>query len=41
MDALKSAGVDDPTSKVQVVDASALSDVGPDHHSFSLMAKAF
>lgn len=41
MDALKSAGVDDLTSKVQVVDASALSDVGPDHHTFRLMVKAF
>jgi hypothetical protein len=41
VDGLKAAGLDGPTSKVQVVDASALSDVGPDHHSFRLMAKAF
>jgi hypothetical protein len=41
MDGLKAAGVGDLTSRVQVVDASVLSDIGPDHHSFRLMVSAF
>lgn len=39
--ALVGAGVNGPTSRVQVVDASVLRDVGPDHHTFKLMVAAF
>jgi hypothetical protein len=41
VDALTCAGVNGPTSRVQVVDASVLRDIGPDHHSFKLMVAAF
>lgn len=37
---LTKAGVDLPDSPVQVIDASTLMGVGPDHHSFKLMLKA-
>jgi hypothetical protein len=39
--ALTRAGVNEPHSKVQVVDASVLRDIGPDHHSFKLMVGGF
>jgi hypothetical protein len=38
--ALARAGVNQPTSRVQVVDPSAVSDIGADHHSFKLMVVA-
>jgi hypothetical protein len=38
---LARAGVNGPTSRVQVADASVLGDVGPGHHSFKLMVAAF
>ena len=41
VDALTRAGVNGPTSNVQVVDASVLRDIGADHHSFKLMVAAF
>jgi hypothetical protein len=41
VDALTCAGVNGPASRVQVVDASVLRDIGPDHHSFKLMVAAF
>jgi len=41
VDALARAGVNGPTSRVQVVDASVLRDIGADHHSFKLMVGAF
>lgn len=41
LDALTRAGVNEPTSRVQVVDASVLPDIGADHHSFKLMVAAF
>jgi len=41
VDALTRAGVNGPTSRVQVVDASVLPDIGADHHSFKLMVAAF
>ena len=41
VDLLAAAGVDGPASRVQVIDASVLRDIGPDHHSFKLMAAAF
>lgn len=41
LDALTRAGVNGPTSRVQVIDASALYDIGPDHHTFKVMAAAY
>jgi len=41
MTALAAADVGRPTSRVHVVDASVLSDIGPDHHSFKLAVAAF
>jgi hypothetical protein len=41
VDALSRAGVNGPTSRVQVADASVLRDIGADHHSFKLMVAAF
>lgn len=38
--ALHRAGVDTAGSPLQVVDASALEDIGPDHHSFKMMVSA-
>ena len=35
------ADINLPTSRVQIVDASVLSGIGPDHHSFRMMAAAF
>ena len=39
--ALAQAGVNTAGSPVQVVDASVLTDIGPDHHSFKMMLSAF
>jgi len=41
VDALMRAGVNGPTSRAQVVDASVLRDIGPDHHSFKVMVAAY
>ncbi len=38
--ALRRGGVNLPDSPLQVVDASVLEDIGPDHHSFRMMALA-
>lgn len=38
--ALARAGVNQAGSPVQVVDASVLTDIGPDHHSFKMMLSA-
>ena len=38
--ALKRVGVNGPTSRVQVVDASILRDIGPSPHSFKMMVAA-
>ncbi len=38
---LRKGGVNVPGSPLQVVDASALEDIGPDHHSFRMMALAY
>ena len=40
LDALAKAGVNSTDSPVQVVDASILSDIGPDHHTFKMLALA-
>jgi hypothetical protein len=39
--ALAACGVNTGSSPVQVVDASALSHIGPDHHSFKMMLAAY
>jgi hypothetical protein len=41
LDALQQAGVNTPASRVQVVDPSALAQIGPEHHSFRTMCQAF
>ena len=38
--ALAEAGINTPDSPVQVVDASMLTNIGPDHHSFKMMLSA-
>ena len=38
--ALARAGVNQAGSPVQVVDASVLTEIGPDHHSFKMMLSA-
>jgi hypothetical protein len=38
--ALAEAGINTPDSPVQVVDASVLTNIGPDHHSFKMMLSA-
>ncbi len=38
--ALAEAGINTPDSPVQVIDASVLTDIGPDHHSFKMMLSA-
>jgi hypothetical protein len=38
--ALAEAGINTPDSPVQVVDASVLMNIGPDHHSFKMMLSA-
>lgn len=40
LDTLARAGLDSPTSPVQVVDASVLHEIGPEHHSFKMMLSA-
>ncbi len=40
LDAMARLGIDEPGSPVQVVDASALSDIGPEHHSFEMLVAA-
>jgi hypothetical protein len=39
--ALLRMGVNEPGSRVQVVDASVMRDIGPNHHSFKLMVSGF
>jgi hypothetical protein len=41
VDALMRADVNGPASRVQVVDASVMRDIGPDHHSFKVMVSGF
>lgn len=38
--ALRAAGINEPGSPVQVVDASVLTAIGPDHHSFKMLLAA-
>jgi hypothetical protein len=38
--AVQALGINEPHSPVQVVDASVIADIGPDHHSFKLMLLA-
>jgi hypothetical protein len=40
MAALTAHGINQPNSPVQIVDASVVTDIGPDHHSFKLMLLA-
>jgi hypothetical protein len=40
LNALAQAGINTPDSPVQVVDASVLTNIGPDHHSFKMMLSA-
>ena len=39
--ALKSLGINEPGGSIQVVDASVIEDIGPEHPSFNVMFKAF
>lgn len=39
--ALGTEGIDTPSHPVQVVDASGLCDIGPEHHSFKMMVAAW
>jgi hypothetical protein len=41
LDALNAAGLASDESTVRVVDASAISRIGPEHHSFYTMARAY
>jgi hypothetical protein len=41
MAALTAHGINQPNSPVQIVDASVVTDIGPDHHSFKLMLLAY
>ncbi|QOZ78445.1 hypothetical protein XH83_25310 [Bradyrhizobium sp. CCBAU 53351] len=41
LDAMKTAGLSSDQSTVRVVDASAISQIGPEHHSFYTMARAY
>ncbi|GAA0029519.1 hypothetical protein [Bradyrhizobium ottawaense] len=41
LDALDAAGLSSEQSMVRVVDASAISQIGPEHHSFYAMARAY
>ena len=38
---LRDSGVNEPTCPVQVADASVCENIGPEHHSFKMMAAAF
>lgn len=40
LSALAQAGINTPDSPVQIVDASVLTNIGPDHHSFKMMLSA-
>ena len=40
LESLAKAGVNTPDAPVQVVDASILTDIGPDHHTFKLLLAA-
>jgi hypothetical protein len=40
-DILMALGINTESSNCYVVDASAVDDIGPEHHSFRLMARAF
>lgn len=40
LDLLASAGVNTPGSPIQVVDASTIPSIGPDHHTFSMLLTA-
>jgi hypothetical protein len=40
-DGLAAHGIDQPGSPIQIVDASTLRNIGPDHHSFKLMLLAY
>jgi hypothetical protein len=39
--ALAGCGMNQPVSPIQIIDASALSDIGSVHHSFKLMLLAY
>lgn len=41
LDALDAAGLSSDQSTVRVVDASGISQIGPEHHSFYMMARAY
>lgn len=41
LEALSHAGLNTAGSPLQIVDASALQDIGPDHHSFKMMLSAY
>ena len=40
LDLLANAGINVPDAAIQVVDASVLTDIGPDHHTFKLLLAA-
>jgi hypothetical protein len=40
-EAIAASGIDQPHSPIQIVDASAVVDIGPEHHSFKLMLSAY
>lgn len=40
LEALARVGLNEPASPVQIVDASVLSDIGPDHHTFKMLLAA-
>ena len=39
--AVANHGINLPDSPVQIIDASVLTDIGPDHHSFKLLLLAY
>ncbi|XIA64107.1 hypothetical protein ACFIOY_35100 [Bradyrhizobium sp. TZ2] len=41
LDALNASGLESDRSTVRVVDASAIGRIGPEHHSFYTMARAY
>lgn len=40
-EALEACGIDQPQSVVKIMDASAVKEIGPEHHSFKLMLRAY
>jgi hypothetical protein len=40
-EALEACGIDQPQSPVKIMDASAVPEIGPEHHSFKLMLRAY